>query len=76
MQLDAALDDAASAWVAFGGAAVIADPTMPGSVELAGEEAARKALRAAVKVLDARPVWRVGRTFVAVLQRMLAREES
>ncbi|GAA5854267.1 hypothetical protein JCM9279_005103 [Rhodotorula babjevae] len=76
VQLDAALDDTASAWVAFGGAAVIADPTMPGSVELAGDEAARKALRAVVKVLDARPVWRVGRTFVAVLQRMLAREEG
>ncbi|GAA5931728.1 hypothetical protein JCM3775_000025 [Rhodotorula graminis] len=76
VQLDAVLDDTASAWVAFGGAAVIASPTMPGSVELAGDEAARTALRAVVKVLDARPVWRVGRTFVAVLQRMLAREES
>lgn len=33
-------------------------------------------LHAVIKVLSERPVWRVGKTFIAVLQRMLARDEE
>ncbi|GJN88270.1 hypothetical protein Rhopal_001235-T1 [Rhodotorula paludigena] len=71
--LDTSLDDPSS-FTAFGGTAVITLPSAPGSLELEGDEAARITLRAAVEVLAARPVWRVGRTFIAVLGKMLARE--